>query len=129
MNIKLDMVGIVTTQFSKLLSFYKDVLGLTLTFEMEKYVEFESGNIRFAITTNELMHETTKHPDYKKARQGQTFELAFLVPSPQEVDSTYQTLIAKGATAVTAPRDMPWKQRAAFFADPDGNIHEIFANL
>jgi len=24
---------------------------------------------------------------------------------------------------------MPWNQRTAFIADPDGNIHEIFADL
>jgi hypothetical protein len=25
--------------------------------------------------------------------------------------------------------DVPWQQRTAMFADPDGNIHEFFADL
>lgn len=38
-------------------------------------------------------------------------------------------LLANGAVAVQPPDDMPWGQRTAFFADPDGNIHELFADL
>jgi hypothetical protein len=34
-----------------------------------------------------------------------------------------------GATPVHQPQNMPRNQRAALFADPDGNIHEIFAEI
>ena len=34
-----------------------------------------------------------------------------------------------GARAIHDPEDMPWNQRTALFADPDGNIHEIFADI
>lgn len=34
-----------------------------------------------------------------------------------------------GATPIQAPQNMPWNQRTALFSDPDGNIHEIFAEL
>jgi len=34
-----------------------------------------------------------------------------------------------GAREVHKPEDMPWNQRTALFADPDGNIHEIFADI
>jgi len=33
------------------------------------------------------------------------------------------------ATPVHQPQNMPRNQRAALFADPDGNIHEIFAEI
>lgn len=39
----------------------------------------------------------------------------------------YEDLISKGATSIKGPSDMPWGHRTAFFADPEGNIHEIFA--
>jgi len=37
--------------------------------------------------------------------------------------------VAHGAAPVHAPADMPWGQHTAMFADPDGNIHEFFADL
>ena len=30
---------------------------------------------------------------------------------------------------IKEPQNMPWNQRTALFADPDGNIHEIFAGI
>ena len=41
----------------------------------------------------------------------------------------YHEITQKGAAPIKRPEDMPWNQRAAFIADPDGNIHEIFADL
>ncbi len=130
MQLKLDMMGIITSKFAEMKNFYRDSLGMEVVFEMsDNYVEFKHPGIRFAISTNEVMSQVTKHKSYTEAKQGQALELAFIVDSPAEVDSTYAELLEKGATAVTSPDDMPWGQRAAFFADPDGNIHEIFCNL
>ena len=66
---------------------------------------------------------------YQMKPSGQSFELAFQCDNPGDVDRTYTILIEKGAVPVHAPQDMPWSQRTALFADPDGNIHEIFANI
>ncbi|MBZ0308214.1 MAG: VOC family protein, partial [Anaerolineae bacterium] len=45
------------------------------------------------------------------------------------VDTTYQTLTAKGITFIHAPKDQPWGIRAAYFADPEGNLWEIRQQL
>lgn len=130
MKLKLDMMGIITTKFAEMKIFYRDVIGLEVVFEQgDNYVEFKHPGIRFAIATNEVMTQVTKHRSYAEPKQGQALELAFIVDTPEEVDSSYAEIIKQGATEVTAPADMPWGQRAAFFADPDGNIHEIFTNL
>lgn len=129
MKPKIDLIGIVTNQFKEMLHFYRDILGFKVKLDMESYVEFESEGVRFAITTNTVMSEATKHQSYNQPATGQKFELAFPVPTPDDVDRTYQDLVEKGATPIKAAADMPWKQRAAFIADPDGNIHEIFADL
>ena len=41
----------------------------------------------------------------------------------------YAEIVARGAVPIHSPADMPWGQRTAMFADPDGNIHELFADL
>lgn len=128
-TLRLDMFGIITNKFDEMKLFYRDLMGLEVAFEMDNYVEFKTPGVRFAISTNKIMQEVTGHPSYKAAKQGQVLELAFILDSPELVDKAYKDILDKGAAPINAPADMPWGQRAAFFADPDGNIHELFANL
>ena len=67
--------------------------------------------------------------DLSANSHGQASELAFPCATPDQVDKAYQTLTKNGALPVAAPEDMPWGQRTALFADPDGNIHEVFASV
>lgn len=130
MQLKLKQIGIVTERFNSMLSFYRDVLGLTVTFhEPDKHVSFDTGDIRFAIGSTDVMKQITEHASYSVDTVGQSFELAFEVDSPEEVDRIYDQIVASGAEPIKAAADMPWGQRTAFFADPDGNIHEVFADL
>ena len=129
MKPKLDMVGIITNKFDEMVKFYNEALEFGIAMKMDNYVEFKNQGIRFAISTNSVMSEVTDHSSYKDERKGQVLELAFKVDTREEVDSEFIRLTSKGATEVKSPEDMPWGQRAAFFADPDGNIHEVFANL
>ena len=64
---------------------------------------------------------------YKEKRKGQSFELAFPMGSPDDVDRVYKELVTKGATAVKESEMMPWGRKTAFIADPDGSIHEIYS--
>jgi uncharacterized glyoxalase superfamily protein PhnB len=93
------------------------------------YVEFHHASVRFAICARSVRHEASGHTSFAEARHGQAFELAFPCGEPAEVDRVYAEIVAQGATPVHAPADMPWGQRTALFADPDGNIHELFADL
>lgn len=129
MKPQIALITILTDDTPKLAAFYREVLGFSVLQDLGGYVEFESSGVRFAICTHQIMFEATEHPSFHDARSGQAFELAFPCTTPQEVDESYAHIIAKGATPVKAPADMPWRQRAAFFADPDGNIHELFADL
>jgi len=123
------MIGVITSKFDEMLAFYRDTLGMKVKLQMESYVEFEHPGIRLAISTHGVMHKATGHASYAEERRGQSLELAFRVNTPAEVDSAFNELVGKGAASITPPADMPWGQRAAFFADPDGNIHEIFTDL
>jgi catechol 2,3-dioxygenase-like lactoylglutathione lyase family enzyme len=126
---RIDLITLVTARLPEMLSFYRDVLGFGVKTETEQYVEFESPGVRFSLTTREVMAQATNHPDFARPRQGQAVELAFRVATPGEVDTAYASLIARGAQPITPPADMPWGQRTAFFADPEGNIHELFADF
>lgn len=101
-------------------------MGLEVSEDMGEYVEFKSDGVRFAVCSRAIMESATGDASYRELRKGQSFELAFNVENSEALDELFAELVAKGARPVQEPATMPWGQRTAFFADPDGNIHELF---
>jgi uncharacterized glyoxalase superfamily protein PhnB len=126
---KIALITILTDDVHTMTMFYKNVLGFEPQSDLGEYTEYHSEGVRFAICARSIMEKATHHPSYREAPKGQPFELAFPLDTPDTVDETYDEIVAKGATPVQPPATMPWGQRTAFFADPDGNIHELFADL
>ena len=129
MKARIALITILTDSLLPMVAFYRDALGFQPKLEMDNYIEFENEGVRFAVCASSVMMDIVKHPGYQETRRGHSFELAFPVDTPQEVDTVYAEIVEKGAQPILAPANMPWNQRTAFFADPDGNIHEIFAEL
>ncbi|MFB5191828.1 VOC family protein [Alicyclobacillus fastidiosus] len=129
MKPRIALVTVLTNDVPKMKQFYQDVLGFTIKSEMDGYVEFENEGVRFSICTRQVMADITGgHESFNAERKGQAFELAFPCDSPQDVEWSYHDIVSKGAIPVKEPATMPWGQTTAFFADPEGNIHEIFTD-
>ena len=126
---QIALITIITNNLPAMTRFYRDVLGFPVQQDLGQYVEFESEGVRFSLCSREVMHTATGDASFTAPRRGQSFELAFPVSSPDAVEQTYEQIVASGATPIKAPAEMPWGQKTAFFADPDGNIHELFADL
>lgn len=127
MKSEINLITIWTDEIDRMRNFYNQVLGFRIENDLGNYVEFENSGVRFAICQRDVMYEYSG--EYRKKTVGQAFELAFPCESPDDVDKSYKQLITNGATPIYEPQDMPWNQRTALFADPDGNIHEIFAEI
>jgi len=127
MDAKISLITIWTNNIGVMKKFYNEVIGFKIKTDLGNYVEFENMGVRFAICMREVMDKYSG--EYRKQADGQLFELAFPCLNPEDVDKSYNELITKGAIPVHEPQNMPWNQRTALFADPDGNIHEIFAEL
>lgn len=132
MRAQIALITIFTDDMPAMLRFYRNVLGFEPQQAPENdapdYVEFKHDGVRFALCRRAVMAQTGL-PGYTEPFAGHPFELAFPCESPVDVDASYAALVARGAAAIKGPADMPWNQRTAFIADPDGNIHEIFADL
>ncbi len=100
------------------ITFYTDVLGLTLGHRSGPYAQFDTGTCRLALYQRTAMEELVG--------PGAQFEIGFKV---DDVDVAYAQLTAAGAAAVTAPADRPWGQRTAYVRDPDGHLVELVASL
>jgi lactoylglutathione lyase len=126
---QIALITILTDDVHRLAHFYQSVLGFQVQQDLDQYVELVNPGVRFAICAHSVMESATGNAVFHDPRSGQSFELAFPLASAAEVDIAYADIIDKGATPIQPPANMPWNQRTAFFADPDGNIHELFADL
>ena len=128
MDVRLDLVGIVTGDMAASLGFYRR-LGLRVPegSEGEPHVEASTpGGLRVAWDTADLIGQI--YPDYTAPSGGHRLSLAFLCPSPAAVDEKYAELAALGH-GHREPWDAFWGQRYAVLMDPDGNHVDLFAPL
>ena len=124
---RIGLITIITSEVPLMKRFYSEVLNFECVEDLGNYVEFRNKGVRFALTTPEVMYEGTEHPSYREKKKGQRFELAFPCLSREDVGKSYDMIVKKGATPIKAPELMPWGRMTAFFADPDGNIHELYS--
>lgn len=126
---QIDLLSVFTDQFDGMKAFYADVLGFQIAQELDQYVEFGGQPVRFAICQRQVMQQVTGHDAYDAPPTGCPFELAFPCKSAAELDACFRRLIDQGAREIKPPSMMPWGHYAGFFADPDGNVHELFARV
>jgi uncharacterized glyoxalase superfamily protein PhnB len=125
---RLEGITVLADDVAGLAAFYHEGLDLAIDVQEASYVAFRGDGVRFAIFERAGMGaNTADHPDYRARRAGQAFELNFECAAPSEVDERYAHLRRHGAQAIAAPRTTAWGHYTAFFADPEGNIHSLFA--
>jgi uncharacterized glyoxalase superfamily protein PhnB len=127
-NVRLDLVGIVARDVGASLSFYRRLsLDVPDGVEDEPHVEATTpSGLRVAWDSAELIRQID--PEWTEPAGGHRVALAFLCPSPADVDAKYEELAALGH-GHREPWDAFWGQRYASVKDPDGNQIDLFAPL
>ncbi len=104
-------------------AFYRDVFAFPVASESATGLTFRVGSLFLGL------RKRTRAYDGPSAGIGSPgVQLAFLV-SPPEVDWCHNQLVDKGVTILDAPNDQPWGHRTVYFADPEGNLLEIYAEV
>jgi predicted enzyme related to lactoylglutathione lyase len=126
MGAHFDMIGIFVHDLARMVGFYRDVLGVDITWDGQgPYAEFKHAGIRFSMYARaELPGLLGQAPTYPAGLNG-TFELALDVPRYEDVDVEFARVVKAGGQAVYAPRLEPWGMRSSMIADPEGNLIEI----
>jgi lactoylglutathione lyase len=104
------------------LAFYGDLLGGVETYRFPAegdpgYIALdigESSHIGLGAMAAEPIHGRPQRP-----ASGHRIELCVYV---EDVDGMYARAGESGFEAVADPADMPWGERTAWIADPDGNL-------
>lgn len=126
MSVKFDMVSIFVTDMARMITFYRDILGLEVAWDgSSPYAEFTHDGVRFSMFERAQVPEMLgREVTYVNGLNG-TFALVLDVPCYTDVDESYKRLVSSGVSAVRPPRSEPWGARSAYIADPDGNLIEI----
>lgn len=119
--------GLFVNDLEPMISFYRDVMGMTTDWEGGPFAALYSGETQLMLFPRKDFEEMTARPYAYPSGLNGTLELAFDVAEVSAVDAEYARTIAAGAKPVFPPTDEPWGQRTCYVADPDGNLIEIYA--
>ena len=121
-----NTIGLFTTDNKRMVAFYRDVMGFTTDWNGEDWnVEMHMGNMRLIMFPRAGFEQMTGRKYTYPQRLNGTLELAFHVPTFNDVDKEYQRVVSQGAESIFPPQTMPWGQRTCYIADPEGNLIEI----
>ncbi len=110
---------LLVNNFEKSLTFYRDILGLEVNNQEEKFADFKLEGTTLAIFEKEA---ATAMFSKEYMRHGGGVVLAFQV---KDLNTACDELKAKGVNIFEGPKKTEWGQKVAYFKDPDGNIWEM----
>ncbi len=102
-------------------SFYHHVMGFPIAQERADWIQFQVGETGLVLRPSEV------EPAARGAEKP-TVQLGIRVRY-DEIDACYQKLRSRGVEMVEPPSDQGWGHRTLFFADPEGNLLEMYADL
>jgi catechol 2,3-dioxygenase-like lactoylglutathione lyase family enzyme len=128
-GLTLEGITLLADDVAAMAAFYEDALGFEVVTRETDYVALDSRTgVRLAIFRRAGMGEHTHdHPSFSSPRAGQAVELNFECTTPDGVSVRFEELVELGAVAIAEPAERDWGHLSGFFADPEGNIHSLFA--
>lgn len=109
---KLQNAYYVTRDMERAVTFYRDVLGLSLSFQDgANWAQMKAGDVNFSLASP------------AEAAEGATG--AVVIFEVDDIEAS-KTALAAGGGVVLDQRDMGDHGRALTFRDPDGNLVQLF---
>jgi catechol 2,3-dioxygenase-like lactoylglutathione lyase family enzyme len=124
---KIDANVLFVDDLEKCTAFYRDILGIEVGFTDDASVAFKMQGTDFVLlkapAAADMMNEAVIAFDQAKGYR------VLMCAGVENVDTVWQALKEKGVTLIKPPQDQPWGRRTAYFADPEGNLWELFHHL
>jgi len=112
---------LITTNVSRLVNFYENVLGIKAQWSGDKYAEFHTGVGVIAIFSADAQEKYI--PGSAEPASNRSSILEFKVA---DVDHEYSRLQPLVTAWVKKPTTQPWGTRSIYFRDPDGNLVDFY---
>ena len=121
--LKLTYVLILCEDIQRMKAFYRDLFPYEVDSESDTGLALRAGSVLLAL------RQRTRDYDGSGVRADLPgVQIAFLV-QPDEVELCHQQLVAKGVKILEPTTDQPRGHRTVYFADPEGNQLEIYAEI
>ena len=120
---QLGYVIVLCDDIDRMKQFYRDLFAFPVDSETDESLALRVGGVLLG-----LRKRTRNYDGRGGGAESPGLQLAFLV-SPAEVDACYEVLRAKGIRILDPPTDQPRGHRTVYFADPEGNILEVYAEI
>src|SRR5258708_2107571 len=124
---RISAIVLFVQDLDRCVMFYRDLLGFQYTFNDDVSYGFKLGDQDFLLLT--LPAAAKMVGDEALAPGNPSGHHMLLCVGVESVDATYQALMAKGLVFIRPPKDQAWGRRTAYFADPEGNLWELWHSL
>jgi lactoylglutathione lyase len=124
---KIDAAVLFVEDRAKCTIFYRDKLGLQETFSDSNSVAFRLENQDFVLL--DVSSAVQMISEDALSLQNGVGHRVLLCAGVEDVDAVYKALAVKGVAFIKPPISQPWGRRTAYFADPEGNLWEIWHSL
>lgn len=117
----------IVQDLDKCRNFYQDILGLKALFTDDVSSAYRMGEHDFVL----LQESAAADMMGKEAislGQGAGHRVLLCI-AVEDVDTSYKDLSAKGIAFIKPPKSQHWGRRTAYFADPEGNLWELWHPL
>jgi catechol 2,3-dioxygenase-like lactoylglutathione lyase family enzyme len=120
---QLDYAIVLCDDLDTMKAFYRALFAFPVASESDTGLTFQAGAVLLSL------RKRTRHYDGSGVRAALPgVQLAFRV-SPAEVDLCYDQLVERGVKILDPPTDQPRGHRTVYFADPEGNMLEVYAEI
>ena len=121
--LNLTYVIVLCEDIDGMKAFYRDLFNFEVDSESETGLALRAGSVLLAL------RKRTRGYDGSGVRTDLPgVQIAFLV-QPDEVELCHQQLVAKGVKILEPTTNQPRGHRTVYFADPEGNQLEIYAEI
>jgi catechol 2,3-dioxygenase-like lactoylglutathione lyase family enzyme len=104
-------------------AFYPDLFPFAVDSESETSLSLRASGVLLG-----LRQRTRDYDGVGARQQSPGLQLAFRV-EPEQVDQCHQQLVVMGVTILDPPTDQVRGHRTVYFADPEGNVLEVYAEI
>mgnify|MGYP002032114073 FL=1 len=120
---QLDYAIVLCEDLDRMKAFYRDLFDFPIASESATGLTFQAGAVKLS-----LRQRTRGYDGQGTRSELPGVQLAFLV-APDEVARCYEQLVAESVEILEPPTDQPRGHRTVYFADPEGNMLEIYAKI
>ncbi len=125
--LRLDHVRLLVVDFEACFRFYRDVMGLRVTWgeEGDAYASYVSeGGTALSLFKREVQAEALGTSNLPESAVVQ--DKIALIFAVDDLDITVKSLKERNVEFITEPQERPeWGIRVVYLRDPDGNLIEI----